>query len=116
MLSALLLLNTLAIPLYYLDYELRKDFITEYFCINKDKPELHCNGQCHLMKEVEQTSSEQKKKAEKPISTVVYLIQEMTQVAAQEKTVLPLLAIKHTTPYTQKLFDFYTHNIFHPPC
>lgn len=29
-------------------YLLNQDFITETFCVNKDKPELSCNGKCHL--------------------------------------------------------------------
>jgi len=29
-------------------YELDKEYITEQFCVNKDKPALKCNGKCHL--------------------------------------------------------------------
>lgn len=29
-------------------YLLNQDFITENFCVNKDKPEMSCNGKCHL--------------------------------------------------------------------
>jgi hypothetical protein len=28
------------------------DYISKVLCINKDKPELKCNGKCHLMKEL----------------------------------------------------------------
>lgn len=35
-------------PLLYLDYELRKEFIINNFCVNKDRPELHCDGKCYL--------------------------------------------------------------------
>ena len=33
-------------------YELNIDYITEKFCENKDKPQLQCNGKCHLAKEL----------------------------------------------------------------
>ena len=33
---------------YIVDY----DYISKVLCINKDKPELKCNGQCHLSKEM----------------------------------------------------------------
>jgi len=32
----------------WLLYELDKEYITEQFCVNKDKPALKCNGKCHL--------------------------------------------------------------------
>ncbi|NNM93832.1 MAG: hypothetical protein HKL88_00025 [Bacteroidia bacterium] len=32
------------------DYELNKQQITELYCVNKDKPMLHCCGKCMLKK------------------------------------------------------------------
>ena len=29
-------------------YEFDKENITETFCVNKERPELKCNGKCHL--------------------------------------------------------------------
>lgn len=41
------------LPLYiYADFKLRQAEITAAFCENLDKPELECNGQCHLKKEI----------------------------------------------------------------
>ena len=37
----------------YVEYVLNQDYIAEFLCINKDKPELQCQGKCHLMKELE---------------------------------------------------------------
>ena len=37
----------------YVEYVLNQDYIAEFLCINKDKPELQCNGKCHLVKEIE---------------------------------------------------------------
>lgn len=33
-------------------YEANKQYIAEQLCENRDKPELHCNGQCVLMKKL----------------------------------------------------------------
>jgi hypothetical protein len=35
-----------------MDYAINYDYISKVLCINKDKPELKCNGKCHLMKEL----------------------------------------------------------------
>lgn len=37
-------------------YETHKTKITQEFCINKDKPEMECNGKCHLEKELKEHS------------------------------------------------------------
>ena len=37
----------------YVEYILNQDYIAEFLCINKDKPQLQCNGKCHLVKEIE---------------------------------------------------------------
>ena len=47
-----------------IDYVVNYEYISKELCENKAKPELHCNGKCHLMKELAKASE-----AEKPISS-----------------------------------------------
>jgi len=51
-------------PMYYvgqvLYYELNVDYIVETYCINTDKPELKCNGKCHLAKQLQSVSNDSK--------------------------------------------------------
>lgn len=35
-------------------FTLRQDWIAETLCVNRDRPELDCDGQCVLMKRMEQ--------------------------------------------------------------
>jgi len=42
----------------YLDYYINKKYIVENFCVNKDKPEMGCEGKCHLKKQLEKTNPE----------------------------------------------------------
>lgn len=43
------------------DYQINlPDYIAK--CINKDKPMLHCNGQCELMKKIREKEKEESKK------------------------------------------------------
>ncbi len=45
-----------------LDYALNYDYISNELCENKEKPELKCNGKCHLMKSLaDATESENAK-------------------------------------------------------
>lgn len=29
-------------------YQINRDFIASHLCINRDKPQMHCNGKCYL--------------------------------------------------------------------
>ncbi|WP_010522401.1 hypothetical protein [Aquimarina agarivorans] len=44
------------------NYSLNINEIIEKYCINKDKPQLKCNGQCHLRKQLSVTGSSNKEK------------------------------------------------------
>jgi len=35
-----------------INYFINQAEITELFCINKEKPQLKCNGKCHLLQEI----------------------------------------------------------------
>lgn len=38
---------------YFTYFKINQEEIAAEFCVNKAKPEMHCNGQCHLKKELE---------------------------------------------------------------
>jgi hypothetical protein len=37
---------------YIAYFECNIDYIVEKYCVNKEKPELKCNGKCHLAKKI----------------------------------------------------------------
>ena len=51
-------------------YELNIEYITEKFCENKDKPQLQCNGKCHLAKELNVVSANLSDTEEKGVKMV----------------------------------------------
>lgn len=44
-----------------MDYVLHRARITEQFCVNRAKPQLHCNGKCHLRRQLRKAATEEKK-------------------------------------------------------
>lgn len=40
--------STLTVPLVYLDFEMRREYIAEVLCINRDEPITVCGGTCYL--------------------------------------------------------------------
>lgn len=57
-------INQWAFVFPFLEYYANYEYIVTVLCINQDKPELECNGKCHLKKSLkEQTNEEQSKSA-----------------------------------------------------
>ncbi len=62
-LSTLILFSSLSVTITYAYYELDPIGFIEKLCENKDKPELACNGKCHLKKVAENNTDNQQEPA-----------------------------------------------------
>lgn len=71
-LVALLLLQTLGQEVLVVDYQLNKARITALYCVNKARPQLHCNGKCHLAKQLRKAESGDKKAPAGTLAKVKY--------------------------------------------
>ena len=60
LLTTLILFNSLRVSITYSYYKLDPIGFIERLCENKDKPQLQCNGKCHLKKVVQSQNNEQK--------------------------------------------------------
>jgi hypothetical protein len=58
-----LVIKLLMAPAIFLDYQIRKDFIVKNYCINKNRPEMHCDGKCYLAKQIKKTQENDEKQA-----------------------------------------------------
>lgn len=47
------MMQTFSTLIVIADYEINKNYVTQNFCENKNKPQMHCNGQCHLSKQLQ---------------------------------------------------------------
>lgn len=96
----------------YLGFEANQNYIAKELCINRDKPEMHCNGKCYLMKKLKQ-AQEKEQKQERQSQKVqiqdalvahkivhVCLFKQLKSVRAAE---IPFALPRHSSP------------IFHPP-
>lgn len=82
-------------------YEGCKGYITENFCVNKNKPELHCNGQCHINKIISS-----KTKSADPLTITDNLLH--TYLFSTFST--PEVKIEINTPTIAKHLYSYTNN------
>ncbi len=42
----------------YVEYWVKKAYIMRYLCVNRDKPQMHCEGRCHLSKELQKANDD----------------------------------------------------------
>ena len=62
-LCGLLTLRVMIAPIVYLDYEFNKEFIIKNYCVNKNRPQLHCDGKCYLAKKLKAAQERDEEKS-----------------------------------------------------
>ena len=60
LLTSIIIFNSLQVSLTYAYYNIDTVGFIEKLCENKDKPELQCNGKCHLKKLVDNNTNNDK--------------------------------------------------------
>ncbi|WP_276133862.1 hypothetical protein [Polluticoccus soli] len=96
------------------DYVLNKEYIAKNICENRNKPKLHCNGKCHLKKQLAEDESGKKGSSQSQQER-----QEVNLFFQYSDIHIPLLVVpvikpKFITRNNFLLLDF-IRNIFHPP-
>ncbi len=109
------LASTLMVPLIYLDFEVRNDYISKVLCIERNKPITVCGGSCYLTDKLNE-AQEQQENAEKltPREIVFFLNEQklFADLRNQSEAVLTVgfLSSNEALPHTNYLTD-----IFRPP-
>jgi len=98
------------LPLF--EYLVNQDYIAEFLCINKDKPELACNGKCYLAKQLKK-ASEEKRNNLPAIEMKDYPIGIVELLSFQPKTTT-FSAIQYDN-YNNMYSFSYLNTVFHPP-
>jgi len=114
-LAILVLVNALSATLVFLDYELRKDFIAEVLCINREKPQFHCAGSCHLKKNLKKSQEAQTENPDKVQFSSFEFVAPKTNFTFLNSA---LVFIPQTIKNFGYSFHFYPQvcfSFFHPP-
>lgn len=110
--SILILYNSLRVSITYIYYNVDTVGFIEALCENKDKPEMQCNGKCHLNKITKNNTDEQNK----PIQLIDFkdiLLYNQKNYTHQisTNTLLKKASFHYLNLYNFKLLDSH----FHPP-
>jgi hypothetical protein len=92
-------------------YWLTQDYITEKFCVNKDKPELQCNGKCH-MKDMVAENTEKENQTMSHVENILPVFYTELCVDLPTPLLLQTITLKLGDVY---LSDAYFDRTFQPP-
>lgn len=113
-----MLVKVWVIPLLYLDFEIRRDYIVANLCENRTRPQLNCNGKCYLAKRMAALEEQEKRQAEKN-----YMARLLDNVMDHHTSfsfspqmasfqIPPGLNFPYSSPFIAHIS---TDDIFHPP-
>ncbi len=97
----------------YVEYVINYDYISKVLCINKDKPEMRCNGKCQLVKKLKQQEENDFKSLEilieeYPIGFISILSLQIPQHSFS-------LYLKDHFNHIENYFYLRIQKVFHPP-
>ena len=99
----------------FVSFKANQDFIAKVLCVNKDKPEMKCNGKCHLAKELNKTEN---KDENLPITisnkTEITLFIE-NQETFQIKPTFGFLTKECFIDEKKDYHSLFINGVFHPP-
>ncbi len=96
----------------WLNYELNKKEITEKYCVNKDKPCMHCCGKCHMQKKMAEDDEKQKSPAMPDIKNDIQLFGSAIRLKINKGE--STFFVRNTL-YTGAYLPGVHSSVFHPP-
>lgn len=89
--------------------------ITEYFCVNKDKPMLHCDGKCYLAQKMAEARAKEKSD-HGSTNFVDYSILQIDWIDCFSLNfVCPLMVEGHNLGYLSSNYKFNFHSTTYMP-
>jgi len=97
-------------------YVINYEYISEVLCVNKEKPELKCNGKCHLMQELAKASEDEKPISDKKAhhsEVEILFFEQLNSFCFSAKNAI---IVKTIPSFYSNLYNHISCDlIFHPP-
>lgn len=92
------------------------EYISKVLCENKAKPELKCNGKCHLMKELAKSSEEEKpSSSDKKVANYPLEVLFCQEIITINFSKIHFFNISVAKWYSNLYSHLSSHSFFHPP-
>ena len=113
-LAVAFMVQMMSSSLILLNYEVNMSYIIENYCVNTDKPEMKCNGKCHLNKQIK-TDSEQKSETPAAESEILTFVLSIEETSAFEFKFFERELVQANSLYLEGNYSNPLQSIFHPP-
>ena len=60
--AGIIILQSLALLYVQMEYGINHAYIAKVLCVNRDKPQMHCDGKCFLKKDISRAAEQQDQK------------------------------------------------------
>ncbi|HBR10689.1 hypothetical protein HX13_20015 [Chryseobacterium sp. P1-3] len=99
-----------------MDYAVNYEYISTTLCINKTKPELHCNGKCYLSKELAKSSQEDSSPLSKTKNQTQKVLDfYLPSIVSEVKMITKEFTGNSLYIYTREYSYLFLKHIFRPP-
>lgn len=105
--------QTISTSLTLLNFEIHRKAITALFCINKEKPEMECDGKCYLKKQITADEESHSDTSQSRVELIV-LVFTIASLETDDLTQFTTPVI-HNSNYIIPHFSSEVSSIFHPP-
>lgn len=114
--SVLLLISLLTANLsgllVYMGFEVNQRYIAKELCENRDKPQMHCNGKCYLMKKLKQAQDKEQKQERQSQKLQIQDAVVSTPLVFKQ---YPFAEVNFHIPFSTGMPRNIKNSIFHPP-
>jgi len=97
-----------------LDFLMNRNYIAKTLCVNQDKPQMHCKGNCYLARQMQEQQDDNKQSGntgKEKFEVQFFFLPDETII----NYVLPSIAVIYTPKRDNIIFQ-YQQSVFHPPC
>lgn len=108
------MVQVMSASLILFNYEVNTAYIIENFCVNTNKPEMKCDGKCHLTKQI-QADAEQKSETPAAPSELITFVLAVEDIETFQFNFEHLEANQCSSRYIQGNYSNHLQSIFHPP-
>lgn len=87
LLAVTIVLQSLSLLYVQCEFNINQAYIAKVLCVNRDKPQLHCDGKCYLKKEMDRSTekdSANQKEISNYASITLFIDQPLVQVVFPE--------------------------------
>lgn len=98
----------------YFNFWFNQDFIAENLCENREKPQLECNGMCHLKKELNKDDERKQQDNKQQVEVMLFIPSESSYEIEKTEFFLIERQRNYSSVLSQKTIEFHS-SVFHPP-